>query len=82
VIYHSIFRGIILIPTFAEMDVKRMWSTCNFLAFVNTTTIASGQRIDQSLRILVVCNSSCVYKRQKITSTLFCLWVYNGIWSG
>jgi len=45
--------------------------TRNFLTFVNTTTIAYGQKNDQSLRILVACNSSRVYKRQKITSTHF-----------
>jgi len=44
-------------------------STRNFLTFVNTTAIAYGQKNDQSLRILVACNSSRVYKRQKITST-------------
>jgi len=44
-------------------------STRNFLTFVNTTAIAYGQKVDQSLRILVACNSSRVYKRQKITST-------------
>jgi len=52
--------------------------TRNFLTFVNTTAIAYGQKIDQSLRILVACNSSRVYKRQKITSTytvcLFRIW--------
>jgi len=42
--------------------------TRNFLTFVNTTAIAYGQKIDKSLRILVSCNSSCVHKRQKITS--------------
>ena len=44
--------------------------TRNFLTFVNTTTIAYGQKIARSLRILVFCNSSRVYKRQEITSTV------------
>jgi len=44
-------------------------STRNSLTFVNTTAIAYGQKIGQIIMILVVCNSSCVYKRQKITST-------------
>ena len=43
--------------------------TRNFLTFVNTTAIAYGQKIARSLKILVLCNSSRVYKRQKITST-------------
>jgi len=58
------------------MDCKRECTraqyvkcTRNFLTFVNTTAIAYGQKNDQSLRILVACNSSRVYKRQKITST-------------
>ena len=42
--------------------------TRNFLTFVNTTAIAYGQKIARSLKILVLCNSSRVYKRQKITS--------------
>ena len=37
---------------------------------MNTTAIAYGQKIDKSLRILVSCNSSCVHKLQKITSTV------------
>ena len=45
-------------------------STRNFLTFVNTTAIAYGQKIAQSLKILVLCNSSRVYKRQEITSTV------------
>ena len=44
--------------------------TRNFLTFVNTTAIAYGQKIARSLKILVLCNSSRVYKRQKITSTM------------
>ena len=47
-------------------------STRNFLTFVNTTAIAYGQKIARSLMILVLCNSSRVYKRQKITSSYVC----------
>ena len=43
--------------------------TRNFLTFVNTTAIAYGQKIARSLKNSVLCNSSRVYKRQKITST-------------
>ena len=43
-------------------------ATPNFLTFVKTTAIAYGQKIDQSLRIFVVCNSSRFYKRQPIGS--------------
>jgi len=50
------------------MDVEYR-STRNFLTFVNTTAIAYGQKIARSLKILVLCNNSRVYKRQKITST-------------
>jgi len=47
-------------------------NTCtrNFLTFVNATAIAYGRKIDQSLKILVACNSSRFYKRQKIASTV------------
>ena len=48
--------------------VAPVTTTRNFLTFVNTTAIAYGQKIAQSLKILVLCNSSRVYKRQKITS--------------
>jgi len=43
----------------------------NFLTFVSTTAIAYryGQKIDQSLRVLVAYNSGRFYKRQKIAST-------------
>ena len=44
-------------------------STPNCLTFVKTTAIAYGQKIDQSLRFLVVCNSSRFYKRQTIGSS-------------
>jgi len=48
----------------------RTASTPNCLTFVKTTAIAYGQKIDQSLRISVVCNSSRFYKRQAIGSTV------------
>ncbi|RPB04031.1 hypothetical protein L873DRAFT_45850 [Choiromyces venosus 120613-1] len=51
-----------------ETDSVMNASTRNFLTFVNTTAIAYGQKIGRSLKILMVCNSSCVHKRQKITS--------------
>ena len=38
------------------------------LTFVNTTAISYGQNISRSRRILLACNSSCVHKRQDITS--------------
>ena len=40
-----------------------------FLIFVNTTALAYGQKIGQNPMILVVCNTSCVYKSRKIAST-------------
>ena len=43
--------------------------TRNFLTFVNTTAIACYQNIAAPGNFLPVCNSSRVYKRQKITST-------------
>ena len=54
---------------YGEQQVRCSTCTRNFLTFVNTTAIAYGQKMGQSLRILVVCNSSRVYKRQKIMST-------------
>jgi len=36
-----------------ELFSYRFFCTRNFLTFVNTTAIAYGQKIDQSLRILV-----------------------------
>ena len=45
-------------------------STRNFLTFVNTTAIACHQNPEALVVFLPVCNSSRVYKRQKITSTL------------
>jgi len=45
-------------------------TTRNFLTFVNTTAIAYGQGISRSRRFLPICNSSRVYKRRKITSTV------------
>jgi len=44
------------------------YRTPNCLMFVKTTAIAYGQKIDRSLRILVVCNTSRSYKRQAIGS--------------
>jgi len=44
--------------------------TRNFLTFVNTTAIACYQNIAAPGDFLPVCNSSRVYKRQKITSTV------------
>ncbi|KAG0130218.1 hypothetical protein HOY82DRAFT_383988 [Tuber indicum] len=58
------------LPPFLPFCAVLYSSTRNFLTFVNTTAIAYGQKICRSLRILVVCNSSCVHKRQKITSIL------------
>ena len=46
------------------------WCTPNCLMLVKTTAIAYGQKIDQSLRTLVVCNSSHFYKRQAIGSKI------------
>jgi len=45
-------------------------STRNFLTFVNTTAIAYGQKPAAPADFLPICNSSRVYKRQKITSTI------------
>jgi len=47
---------------------KKKTPTRNFLTFVNATAIAYGRKIDQGLKILVACNSSRFYKRQKIAS--------------
>jgi len=44
--------------------------TRNFLTFVNTTAIAYHQNHDALTDFLPICNSSRVYKRQKITSTV------------
>jgi len=44
--------------------------TRNFLTFVNTTAIACHQNPEALVDFLPVCNSSRVYKRQKITSTV------------
>ena len=43
--------------------------TRNFLTFVNTTAIACHQNPEALVVFLPVCNSSRVYKRQKITSS-------------
>lgn len=49
------------------------------------TAIAYGQKIGYTLMILVICNCSCIYKRQKITSKLYwhpssyCLGKGNGV---
>jgi len=43
--------------------------TPNYLTFVKTTAVAYGQKIDRSLRVLVVCNTSRFYKLQAIGST-------------
>jgi len=45
-------------------------STRKCMSFVNTTAIACGQKIGQTLMILVVCNagSSCVHKRHAFAS--------------
>ena len=48
---------------------KIQHGTRNFLIFVNTTAFAYGQKIGQNPVILMVCNTSYVYKSQKITST-------------
>jgi len=45
--------------------------TRNFLTFVNTTAIACHQNPEALVVFLPVCNSSRVYKRQKITSILY-----------
>ena len=44
------------------------YNTRNFLTFANAAAITYGQKIARSLNILAICNSSCVYKRQKIMS--------------
>jgi len=41
----------------------------NFLKFVNTTAIAYRRNPEALVDSLPICNSSCVYKCQKITST-------------
>ena len=51
-----------------EQNAYQHGSTHNFLMAVDTTAVAYGKRIDQSLRIFVACNSSRVHKSQKITS--------------
>jgi len=43
-------------------------STRNALTFVNITVIAYRPKISRSLKIWLVCKSSCVHKRQSITS--------------
>jgi len=66
----GLLRFLILRPS--RCSGKQMCTsqfTRNFLTFVNATAIAYGRKIDQSLRILVACNSSRFYKRQKIAST-------------
>ena len=42
--------------------------TRNVLTFVNTTTIACHQNPEALANSLPVCNSSCIHKRQDITS--------------
>jgi len=42
--------------------------TGNALMFVNTTAIAYQPKVCRSLKIWLVCDSSCVHKRQSITS--------------
>ena len=42
--------------------------TCNFLTFANMTAIACHRNIEVPGNFLPICNSSCVRKRQKITS--------------
>ena len=62
------YTYISLIPVFGYL-----WpgtSTRNFLTFVNTTAIACHQNPEALVVFLPVCNSSRVYKRQKITSTV------------
>ena len=56
------------LPSFGRV-FSASQNTRNFFTFVNTTAIAEGQKIARSLMISVLCNSSRVYKRQKITST-------------
>ena len=51
-----------------KSTVCTFWHTRNFLTFVNTTAIACYQNIAAPGDFLPVCNSSRVYKRQKITS--------------
>ena len=45
-------------------------NTCNFLTFVHTTAIAYHQNHEALIDFLPICNSSCVHKRQKITSMI------------
>jgi len=62
-----------LAPGFCDKGLERnayqQGSTHDFLMFANTTGVAYGQRIDQSLRILVARNNSRVHKHQKLTSS-------------
>jgi len=44
--------------------------TRNFLTFVNTTAIGYHRNPEAQTDFLPTCNNSCVYKRQKITSTV------------
>jgi len=53
---------------FFFLSSSRQTDTGNFLTFVKTTAIAYGQKMGQSLKILVACNSGRFYKRQKVTS--------------
>jgi hypothetical protein len=50
----------------ASMDLT--FRTRNVLTFVNTTAIAYRQKFSFFALILASCNSSCVHKRQDITS--------------
>ena len=46
----------------------RYYSTRNFLTFANTTDIAYRKNLEAPGNFSPICNSSCVCKRQKITS--------------
>jgi len=46
-------------------------TTRNFLTFANTTAIAYRQNLAAPVNFSPLCNSSCVRKRQKITSTVY-----------
>jgi len=60
------------LPAFPQVHIKGLlpgfWSTRNFLTFANTTAIAYRKNLEAPGNFSPICNSSCVCKRQKITS--------------
>ena len=67
-----IFSVFALAPKFCDKGLEQNayphGSTHNFLIVVDTTAVAYGQRIDQSLRTFVAWNNSHAHKSLKVTS--------------